>query len=243
MDFLADVVAFFGDRANWRGGNGLTQLVVEHLAVSAAAMVIAMTLALPLGLVLGHTGRGGLVAVNVSNIGRALPSFAVLVIALQLSSIGVTPTLVALVLLAVPPMVTNSFVGVRGVDPDMVEAARAMGMTGRQVFTGVELPSALPLVMAGTEELYLGKRMASQILPVTSVRALAGLPPGADLPTPGSRKELDLARTMTNALAAMLRPVVEALQPGTLDPVAQPRRLRHRLTWLLLRPGRLGRRA
>jgi len=101
----------------------------------------------------------------------------------------------------------------------------------------------LPLAMAGTEDLYLGKRMASQILPVTSVRALAGLPPGADLPTPGSRKELDLARTMTNALAAMLGPVVEALQPGTLDPVGHPRRLRHRLTWLLLRPGRLDRRA
>jgi osmoprotectant transport system permease protein len=168
MDFLADVVAFFGDRANWRGGNGLTQLVVEHQAVSAAAMVIAMTLALPLGLVLGHTGRGGLVAVNVSNIGRALPSFAVLVIALQLSSIGVTPTLVALVLLAVPPMVTNSFVGVQGVDPDMVEAARAMGMTGRQVFTGVELPSALPLVMAGV------RTAAVQVVATATLAALVG---------------------------------------------------------------------
>lgn len=101
----------------------------------------------------------------------------------------------------------------------------------------------LPLAMAGTEELYLGKRMASQILPVTSVRDLAGLPPGADLPKPGSREELGLARTMTDALAALLGPVVEALQPGTLDPVAHPRRLRHRLTWLLLRPGRLDRRA
>ncbi len=101
----------------------------------------------------------------------------------------------------------------------------------------------LPLAMAGTEELYLGKRMASQILPVTSVRALAGLPRAAGLPKPGSREELDLARTMTDALAAMLGPVVEALQPGTLDPVGRPRRLRDRLTWLLLRPGRLDRRA
>ena len=168
MGFLADVAAFFGDRANWRGANGLTELVVEHVAVSSAAMAIAMALALPLGLVLGHLGRGGLVAVNVSNVGRALPSFAVLVIALQLSSIGVTPTLVALVLLAVPPMVTNSFVGVRGVDRDMVEAARAMGMTGRQVFVGVELPSALPLVMAGV------RTAAVQVVATATLAALVG---------------------------------------------------------------------
>jgi len=129
-------------------------------------MAIAMALALPLGLVLGHVGRGGLVAVNVSNVG--LPSFAVLVIALQLSSIGLTPTLVALVLLAVPPMVTNSFVGVRGVDPDTVEAARAMGMTGRQVFTGVELPSALPLVMAGV------RTAAVQVVATATLAALVG---------------------------------------------------------------------
>lgn len=168
MDFLADVAAFFGDRASWRGANGLTQLAVEHVAVSVAAMAIAMALALPLGLILGHTGRGGLVAVNISNIGRALPSFAVLVIALQLSSIGVTPTMVALVLLAAPPLVTNSYVGVRGVDPDMVEAARAMGMTGRQVFTGVELPSALPLVMAGV------RTAAVQVVATATLAALVG---------------------------------------------------------------------
>ena len=99
----------------------------------------------------------------------------------------------------------------------------------------------LPLAMAGTEELYLGKRMASRILPVTSVRALAGLAEGTAVPAPGTREELALARVMTDRLAGMLGPVVEALHPGTVDPPQHPRRLRRRLTWLLLRPGRLDR--
>jgi 1-acyl-sn-glycerol-3-phosphate acyltransferase len=99
----------------------------------------------------------------------------------------------------------------------------------------------VPLAMAGTEELYLGRRMATQVLAPTSVRALAELPDDARLPTAGSREELDLARTLTDRLAGVLGPVVEALHPWTVDPPEHPRRLRRRLTWLLLRPGRLDR--
>jgi hypothetical protein len=101
----------------------------------------------------------------------------------------------------------------------------------------------VPLAMAGTEELYIGRRMASQVLPPTTARELAGLSPEAPLPEPGSRAELLLARTMTDALAARLGPVIEALHPETVDPPSHPRRLRRRLTWLLLRPGRLDREA
>jgi hypothetical protein len=101
----------------------------------------------------------------------------------------------------------------------------------------------VPLAMAGTEELYIGRRMASQVLPPTTARELAGLSPEAPLPEPGSREELLLARTMTDALAARLGPVIEALHPETVDPPSHPRRLRRRLTWLLLRPGRLDREA
>lgn len=99
----------------------------------------------------------------------------------------------------------------------------------------------VPLAIAGTEELYLGRRMASRVLPPTSVRELAGLEPGAPLPEPGSREELDLARRMSDRLAEVLGPAVEALHRGTVDPPDHPRRLRRRLTWLLLRPGRLDR--
>ncbi len=99
----------------------------------------------------------------------------------------------------------------------------------------------LPLAMAGTEELYVGRRMASRVLPPTSVRDLAGLAPDAELPEPGSREELDLARTLSDRVGALLGPVVEALHPATVDPPDHPRRLRRRLTWLLLRPGPLDR--
>lgn len=99
----------------------------------------------------------------------------------------------------------------------------------------------VPLAMAGTDELYLGRRMASRVLPATSVRALAGLAPDAPLPPPGSREELDVARRMSDALAAILGPVVEMLQASTVDPPGRRRILRRRLTWLLLRPGNLDR--
>jgi len=99
----------------------------------------------------------------------------------------------------------------------------------------------VPLAMAGTEELYLGRRMASRVLPVTSTRALAGLEPEAPLPPAGSREEMDVARRMSEALEAIIGPVVAALHPSTMDPPGHPRRLRRRLTWLLMRPGRLDR--
>jgi 1-acyl-sn-glycerol-3-phosphate acyltransferase len=99
----------------------------------------------------------------------------------------------------------------------------------------------LPLAMVGTEELYVGRRMASRVLPPTTVRALAGLDADAVLPSPGSREELELARRLSDRLAERLGPVIEALYPATMDPPDHPRRLRRRLTWLLLRPGRLDR--
>jgi 1-acyl-sn-glycerol-3-phosphate acyltransferase len=99
----------------------------------------------------------------------------------------------------------------------------------------------VPLAMAGTEELYVGRRMASRVLPVVSARALAGLAADAALPPEGTREELALAHRMSDALAALLGPAVEVLHATTIDPPTHPRRLRKRLTWLLLRPGRLDR--
>lgn len=99
----------------------------------------------------------------------------------------------------------------------------------------------LPMAIAGTEELYVGRRMASRVLPLTSARDLAGLGPDASFPEPGSREELELARRLTDRLAERIGPVVEELHPSTIDPPGHPRRLRRRLTWLFLRPGRLDR--
>lgn len=149
MEFLLDVVAWFTDAASWRGTGGIPNRLTEHLWISTVSMAVASVVALPIGVVLGHLGRGGVVAVNVSNVGRALPSFALLVFTVQITGIGNTPAYVALIALAIPPMVTNAYVAMRDVDQTTREAATGMGMTGSQVLRRVELPLALPLVMAG----------------------------------------------------------------------------------------------
>jgi osmoprotectant transport system permease protein len=148
--FLRQVVDWFGNGGNWSGSSGVPALLVAHVEICVYALLIAMAVALPLGLWLGHTGKGGFVAINVTNVGRALPSFAVLVIAAQSPlGIGIKPALVALVVLSVPPIMTNTYTAVREVDPDAKDAARGMGMTGLQVLRQVEIPSALPLMSAG----------------------------------------------------------------------------------------------
>ena len=121
----------------------------DHLLLSVAGMAIALAIALPLGIALGHLHRGSFVAVNVANIGRALPSLAVIAIGIAFLGVGFTNIALALVVLAVPPILTNSYVAVDGVEADAVEAARGMGMTGWQIVRQVELPLALPLIFAG----------------------------------------------------------------------------------------------
>jgi osmoprotectant transport system permease protein len=141
--------------AHWHGTGGIPHRMFEHILMSGAATLIAIAIALPLGVLLGHWGRGGFLAINVTNIGRALPTFGVLVfLAVWIGlrgwpGFGARPTLIALILLGIAPVVTNSWVGMRGVDPEAKEAARGMGMTGRQLLFRVELPLAAPLIMAG----------------------------------------------------------------------------------------------
>jgi osmoprotectant transport system permease protein len=149
MNFIGQVAQWFLDPAHWQGDGGILHRTFEHVLMSGAAVLTAAAIALPVGIAIGHFGRGGILAINVSNIGRAVPSFAVLVIAVQLFGIGALPAFIALVVLAIPPMVTNSYIGMREVDPDVREAARGMGMRERAVLLRVELPIALPLIMAG----------------------------------------------------------------------------------------------
>lgn len=143
---------FFTEPGNWRGPDGIPTRVLEHLQLSGLAIGLSVLLALPLALTLGHLGRGGFLAVNTSNVGRALPSLALLGVFAEVLPRGydsIWPSVAALVALAVPPLITNTYVGVREVDRDVVEAARGMGLAGRQVLLGVELPLALPLILAG----------------------------------------------------------------------------------------------
>ena len=150
MSLVADTAAFLLDGETWTGSSGVPARLVEHLVVSGSAVLLAMVLALPLALWLGHVGRGGLLVVGLANASRAVPTFAVLVLLVATPvGFGDRATVVALVLFAVPAVLTNAYVGVRDVDRDAREAARGMGMSGWQVLRRVELPLALPLVLAG----------------------------------------------------------------------------------------------
>ena len=140
----------------------------EHLLLSGAGMAVALVVALPLGVWLGHLHRGSFVAVNVANIGRALPSLAVIAVGIAFLGVGFANVTLALVVLAVPPILTNAYVGVDGVDPDAVEAARGMGMTPWQIVRRVELPLALPLVFAGI------RTAAVFVVSTATIAAVAG---------------------------------------------------------------------
>jgi osmoprotectant transport system permease protein len=165
MHFLGQVFGWLTTSDHWLGGDGLVHELRQHVQVSAASLLVATTIALPIALVLGHYQRGGVVAINVANAGRALPTYAVLVLAVAAFGIrsprplewtGSAVTFLALVLLGIPPILTNAYVGMREVDRDLVDAARGLGMRGRQVLLRVELPVALPLVMAGIRTSALG---------------------------------------------------------------------------------------
>jgi osmoprotectant transport system permease protein len=141
---------------------------IEHLALSFATIGVAIAIAIPVGVWLGHLHRGSFVAINVGNVGRALPSLALIAFGLPFFGISFTNVLVALVVLAVPPMLTNAYTGVDGVDADAVEAARGMGMSSAQLVWRVELPLALPLIFAGI-------RTASvYVVATATIAAIAG---------------------------------------------------------------------
>jgi osmoprotectant transport system permease protein len=142
--------------------------LLEHVWLSLASLGVACVIAIPLGVWLGHVHRGSFVAINVSNIGRALPSLAVISIGLGLLGVGFTNVLVALVILAAPVMLTNAYVAVDRVDQDAVLAAEAMGMKPLQVLLRVELPLALPLMFAGI------RTAAVYVVATAPLAALAG---------------------------------------------------------------------
>ncbi len=157
-----DVFGFLLDPANWQGPDGIPVRLVEHLALSLAAVLAATAVGLPIGLFIGHTGRFANLAINTSNIGRAVPSFALMVallpIALDLAPVlGYPPALglsflpifLAMTLLAIPPILVNAYAGLRSVDRDLLEAGRGQGMRERQILRDLELPLASNIIVGG----------------------------------------------------------------------------------------------
>jgi osmoprotectant transport system permease protein len=160
---LTDAIRFVVDNASF-----VADKTVEHLVLSGAAIGVSLVVAIPLGVWLGHVHRGEFLAVSVGNLGRALPSLAVMAFGLPIFGISFTNVLVALVVLAVPPMLTNAYTAVDRVEREAVEAAHGMGMSDLQVVTRVELPLALPLLFAGirTSSVY--------VVATATIAAIAG---------------------------------------------------------------------
>lgn len=166
---FSQVLAWFGDPQNWSGPGGVPTRVAEHLYYVLITVLIASVIAIPLGLAVGHTGRGGLVLVGLANSMRALPTLGLLTfLFLVVRSQGVS-TVVALVVLAVPPVLAGSYAGVHSVEREVVDAADGMGMTSLQRLWQVELPGALPLLFGGLRSAVL------QVVATTTVAAYVGL--------------------------------------------------------------------
>ena len=153
---MNELISWLTAATTWQGETGIPFRLLEHLAICAASVAAATAIALPIGLYIGHTGRAATLAINLANIGRAVPSYAVIVIILPISlqlfpeyGLDLIPTFVAMVLLAIPPILVNAYAGLREVDRDLVEAARGMGLRERQILRDVELPLAAPVLMGG----------------------------------------------------------------------------------------------
>jgi osmoprotectant transport system permease protein len=157
------------------GLDEIGRLTLTHLELSFAALAIAMLVAIPVGLVLGHLGRAQFLAVSTSNIGRAVPAIALIAFFIAFLGVGFTNVCIALVLLAIPPILTNTYVGVRGVNPTTLDASRAMGLTGWQIVRGIELPLAMPIIWTGVRIALVSVVATATIAPYASVNTL-GLP-------------------------------------------------------------------
>jgi osmoprotectant transport system permease protein len=159
---MEQMVEFLADASNWQGEQGIPNRIVEHLMISFLAVGVAAAIALPLGFYIGHTGKLQLLGINIANIGRAIPSYAVMVMLLPVM-LGLAPVLgydprlglrffpifLAMVLLAIPPILVAAYAGLQEIDRDLTESSRGMGLTERQILTGVELPLALPVLVGG----------------------------------------------------------------------------------------------
>jgi osmoprotectant transport system permease protein len=155
VDFLQELAAWLGEPAHWTGPDGMLPRLAEHLGLSVVPLALATAIALPIGLAIGHSGRGAWAAINVTNLGRALPTLGILGMILPLTAgiepygFDLIPSTIALVALAIPPIVTNTYLGLRGVDRELVEAGRGMGMREGELLRLVEVPIALPAILAG----------------------------------------------------------------------------------------------
>lgn len=225
MNLFADTWRYLLDGEHWTGSGGIVARLLEQLLLTGTALVVAVVLGLPLALWLGHRGRGGFLAINVSNVGRAVPTFAILAVLVAADWPGSADfgpygraglaTLIALVLFALPPLITNGYVGVREVPGEVVEAATGMGMSARQRFFRVELPLALPVVASGV-------RLALvQVWATATIAALVAGPGLGRIITEGFARN-DYAQGMAGAVVVAVVALVLELLAATLQRAVDP---------------------
>lgn len=221
MDLIVGAIQWLADGANWAGPAGIGARLAEHLLLTAAAVAIACAVAVPVALWIGHIGRFGTAVINISNVGRAVPTFAVLVLLVFPLGLSIWTTIIALVLFAIPPILTNTYVGMREVDRDAVEAARGVGMGGMQLLRKVEIPLALPLLMNGI-------RLAGvQVVATATLAAFVAGPGLGRIITNGFGRQ-DYAQMAAGAilvagLALLVEGAMELLQ-RRVDPLRRAKR-------------------
>ncbi len=225
MTVFGDMWRYLADGANWAGSDGIAALLGQQLLLTVTALLMAMVVGLPIALWLGHLGRGGFLAINISNVGRAIPTFALLALLVVAPWPGTAvlgpygrsglATLLALTLFALPPIITNSYVAMREVAPEVREAARGMGMTGAQRFWQVELPLGLPLVVSGL-------RLALvQVWATATIAALVAGPGLGQIITDGffrSNYGKGIAGALVVAAVALVLELLAALVQKAVDP-------------------------
>lgn len=208
---------WLADPAHWQGPGGVPARLLQHLGYTGLTMLFAMVISLPIGALVGHTGRGGVAVVGIANALRALPSLGILTILVLLGGLGLIPPIVALVLLAIPPLLAGTYAGIRAVDPAVVDAARGVGMKDWQILLKVEVPNALPLIFGGI------RSAALQVIATATIAAYVSLG-GLGRYVIDGYAELDYSQMLAGALlVAVLAIVVDLLLVG--------------IQWLVVSPG------
>jgi osmoprotectant transport system permease protein len=227
VDFWSQVFHWFTTSAQWHGAQGIPELFVRQLLLSLAVIVGAVLVGGAIGLALGHSGRGGIVAINAANAFRAVPTLALLTLLAIQPNIsikwgGFLASFIALWILAVPPILTNTFVGMGEVDPDIREAARAMGLTGRQSLQRVELPLAAPVIMSGI------RTAAIEVVATSTLAAYVSYTDLGSYITAGLNTN-NSVEAFSGALTVLVLAILVAVSLGAAQHALTPRGLRLQL--------------